>query len=565
MNRFAQRFVPMPVDSIGAPFSIDTSCAILDQLRRRSMLHLLHQSPTIISIGEASRLVGTDSDTLKQTLGDATFDLLVQGETALFNLSSVHGASSLVPISTSGGGGGFGGAAAPEDKLHRVFHRSRWHVAGQQVTDGAAAAAAQPEIRQDIWRRRESASSVAAATASSTASAPSGKVTAPTPAKAAWYSHPKTVAELDALVARHEYPCRLWVTPNQLPRTISTNGKRLQCRFWILKTLVPGAAILPRVSYDVARSYQFRPMHFWARTGLKVVTSFKNDYDEALAKSSGVATPLVALGTTSASPAAAAAASPSTARASATVTATAVPGDEQQQQQLLVMQEHEKEQQRLTELALAQRRTEREAFARMTQSCDFFAWFSRLDLKLFGLVPRPGESEPAAHFVENRHVAVVPLDVAYLSDATMHQLSAVLPQQPPAKDERYLRLLRADLKWSMIPSSRVEVPRHSADDARLVLSAPVIERGVFDALGIRPDCTPLVITVRIPQAAWNVLQVELKGSSAGGGLARYATGGAAQALSASPPAAPSAATTLDEMPPWYQVAKKVQLQQDEQQ
>lgn len=178
-------------------------------------------------------------------------------------------------------------------------------------------------------------------------------------------------------------------------------------------------------------------------------------------------------------------------------------------------------------------------FRRMTARTEFFAWFSKTDMKIFGLAARPGASDPAMNFVESRCLSVVPLDAGYLSDEALQTLGMHLPQ-PPARDPRYYRLLRTDMRYSMIPVARVEVPRHNAADVAAALDHPVADAGVLASLGIRPTCPPVVMTVRLPQAAWNVVQLQ---ETSTGNAAATADGGRGGGAAAS--------VAADKMPPWY--------------
>lgn len=525
---FARRFLPLPVDCIGAPYDAQTAVAIVDRLAALRKVHHLHICPAVFTLGDAARICGETARALLEQSASSSFEVLVRSATPLHNLSRIHGAShirDLVP-EDDGAGAGAHSQQQQQQNRHRIYHRGRWHIAGQGPVGGDAAGASQSH--QLLWRRHSRQHMQEQQADGGDAGQHHGSKRP----HHYWFSHPSVVPELDALLRQHpEYGgARLWAAPGQLPRMVAAS-ERVQCPFVVPRTLVSGADVLAAAPSraTLQQTYQFRQFHFWARTGLRIMTAHRDAMEKQQQQQQQPSTTTTVAAAPVSPP-------PTAIDASAPLSSSL-----QARQEAIASQQRQLTDEVVAKLAA---RREREDFRRMTMGTEFFAWFSKIDCKLFGLVPRPGEEEPAMRFVETRVVAVVPIDAAYLSCESMGQLSALIPQ-PPARTNNAVRLLRSDLKWSLIPAERVEVPQHSAQDAEAAMSLPLCDSALLQTLGISHGNFSICITVRILQNAWNVMQLMPKDGfdhqrcrssshAAGGG---------------------DAAAAADAPPPWYAVAK----------
>ena len=452
---FVNRFIPIPTDTFGRPFSVKTSINLINQLQAKNQQQILHYNPCFLTIGEVSKVLKTTANTIlnrqksKQFYYTASsseneefesvevstrvsppspqevyqdviinreeierlfqsniYKILDYSETAMINVENLHGVDSLVKMVS---------ATSSSNNIHRVWFRNRWYVCG-------AGKHCRPSYNTSSMSQKEQ---LAADTSN------------------LFFSDPSFVNELEKVFQRHKFKSRLWVPPTALPRTIAVkNGEssRIIVPYELPKSLIPGYCLESKLDKPEERYRIGRPFHFWARTGLRVQFR-EEEFDK--------------LGTA------------------------------------------------------------------LTQSSmfGFYAWFSSLDLKLFGYRLRDGEKS-LMQFTEERLITVVPLCKPYVSEDTLafffnnddvnSQKQTPIPPPPASssnQQQKLLRILRNDFKWSVVPISRLELPENE-EDAERVKNIPVADAQVLSSLGLKTELPPLVLTMKIPVSAYNVYQLE---------------------------------------------------------
>jgi hypothetical protein len=448
-SAFTNRFIPIPIDSFGAPFNLRTAIPLVKQLVERNEKQILHFNPCFLTVGEVVRLfkhrptpgtvvVSTSKDgdgdnnrkyqqqqqdlqrkDIENLFEKNIINIMFYNETTLFNLESIHGTSELVAScllesSSNNNNNNF-------SSYHRIWHQSRWFVAGA----GKNCKPFYHCAANDNNNNKKSSRSLKNHEADSDTSQ-------------LFFSHESFPAELEKVFQRHRFRSRLWSTPASLPRTLAAaNGEsnRIMVPFALPKKLIPGYILEPRFENNNSGArnedrYRIgRPFHFWARSGLRI--NFADGDFEKLYK-----------------------------------------------------------------------------FLRSSVDVHGqYAWFSSLDLKLFGYKVRPGE-QSLIQFAEERLVTCVPLCPPFVSSDQIALLDASgsVPS-PPMQKDGMLRILRSDYRWTSIPLNRVELPCNE-EDAESVRTVPVADSSVFTSLGIKPDLPPLVLSMKIPVAAFNVTQLE---------------------------------------------------------
>jgi hypothetical protein len=467
-SNFIRRFIPIPVDSFGSPFHLRTAIPLVEKMKERNQLRFLHFNPTFLSLGDVTGLVrngflsvnrgGLGENAVSDELNEMKreelekifekdiYDVMQINEATLLNLENVFGMEGIVnSLKTSNN------------------HNSN----NGMNSDSSSKSSSQQNDRQQyhrIWSKGRWFVAGAGKNcrpfyntlASNNNNNTNGEKEKDT--SHLFFSHESFAQELEIQFRSHGYKSRLWVPPSALPRTIAAkNGEvnRLQISYSLPKKLIPGYVLESRFVCTPDNYYERnrigKPFHFWARTGTRVHFS-----EEDFAKL------------------------PKWIRMSCRNSSTSDVGN--------------------------------------------FAWFSSLDLKMFGYRVRDGE-QPMINFVEERLITCVPLSPPYLSieQLTLLDSCSSLPTPPTAQthnNQPMIRILRNDFRWSMVPLSRVELP-FDEDDAEAVKQLPLVDYKVLTSLGIfmnnnnnnnhpktqQQQLPPLVLTMKIPVAAYNVAQL----------------------------------------------------------
>ena len=494
---FAQRFLPVPVDGFGSPYPLETAAPLVRKLMARSstgrgvrpsptstsaatssgadlfasavaaaaadmpapMRHVvLAQNPSVITTKEAAKLIGTTAADIESTLEDDVVDMMVTSETRIFNVASVHGARGVMDLCATGRGGadskfasptatmltGRDGQAAP---CHRVWHNGRWCVAGCGDVPRAQVWRSQPAVV--TGRRGPLAGDMSAEQQQQ-------QHTTATTTTTANDDHHTAVSPPAALAdgSPSSPPETLWFAGESAAAQLEELAQReqLTSRMWVTPQALPRNV---------------------ATDGNRLTLTYALQKRLIAAHSIEPRVPIV-------------------------------------NRARLVKPFH-------FWARTGLRCTFDDAVAAeqfgWIRNCEYFSWFSSLDLKMFGYRVRDN-GEPLVRLVERRLVSVVPLVPEFVGDAGLRQLDAMGIPQPPAGESGPtppVRLLRPDFRWSLIPSPRVEVTGGAGggggvddDDIRRL---PLVDHSVLRALGVRPVALPVVLTLRIPVSAYNVMQL----------------------------------------------------------